>query len=785
MATTRAVPPGVAVLRGGRGPWVVAALAVAVAAALPFARGLIRSESLYFRDLATSFFPVRRFLVEGLLHGDLRYWNPYLHEGEPSFLPPIGYPVDLLQVLWPSEAGFSFLLALHVPAAAVALLILARRLGLSPLAAAGAALAYALGGFCLSMVNLYVHAQAMAWAPLVVLGVMAAARGGGRQVALAGLAIALALSTLGVEIALQAVLFGAALAACMRLRPWLRMVGAAALGAGLAATALVVLRDAFEGSERARGFTTDVVLSQSVHPLTFAQVLVANFYGDLNDITRLWWGESFFPRGFPYVLSLYIGALGVSLAAVGLCSRRPLAPRLGLLAAVGTLVCLGRWAGLAGLVDALPVLHVARYPVKVFFTVHLAAALLIGHGLQWLAEGSRPWRILVVAALLLALPLLVAHYLPGLWPDRFVWFARGFFPPRFGWERNLVHARLMLADAARGGLAALAAAGVAVLAARGGLRPGRAAAAIAGLLAADLLRAGAGLNPTVTDSFFRLSPEMTRQTSLLRASGRVFSCDCMESRDYLEARAALERAAKSPEMLSFALMQETLSMNIPAGVGVPTAYTADTTMLVPESRLLPPDAMACRDWRRLPDRLRRAGVAHVLSVDPLSVPELDLRETLRPARIAPVALHVYALRDPRPLAAVAAAVRTGPPPAGASPEGPDPAGDSVSVEDAGPQVEGAVGRVVSLDQGPGRVAAEVEADKPTAFVLRSAFADGWSAILNGKPAAIARADGRHLAVRIGAGRSRIDLRYRPPHLRAGLALSCAAAIAIAACWLRR
>src|SRR4029077_13408680 len=69
-------------LRAATSPWGLAAVAVAVAAALPFARGLLRGESLYFRDLATNFFPVRRFLVEGLLRGELRYWNPYLHEGE-------------------------------------------------------------------------------------------------------------------------------------------------------------------------------------------------------------------------------------------------------------------------------------------------------------------------------------------------------------------------------------------------------------------------------------------------------------------------------------------------------------------------------------------------------------------------------------------------------------------------------------------------------------------------------------------------------------------------------
>ena len=42
---------------------------------------------------------------------------------------------------------------------------------------------YSLGGFCLSTVNLYIYLAAMAWAPLVVLGLVQAVRGEGRRIA--------------------------------------------------------------------------------------------------------------------------------------------------------------------------------------------------------------------------------------------------------------------------------------------------------------------------------------------------------------------------------------------------------------------------------------------------------------------------------------------------------------------------------------------------------------------------------------------------------------------------
>jgi len=174
---------------------MVAAAAVAVVAFLPFARGTLAGRAFYFRDLSRQFFPLRRFAVEGLLHGEVRYWNPLLHEGVPLSLPSVSYLPDLLQLLRPNEAGFSLLLALHVPLGALLFMAMARGLGLGYPAAAGGGLVYALGGFYLSCLNLYVYVQAAAWAPLVVLGLVKAAQGGRKWQVMAAAATAVAVST--------------------------------------------------------------------------------------------------------------------------------------------------------------------------------------------------------------------------------------------------------------------------------------------------------------------------------------------------------------------------------------------------------------------------------------------------------------------------------------------------------------------------------------------------------------------------------------------------------------
>lgn len=722
----------------------LAAAAVALVAALPFLRGLLAGQSLFFRDLALQFFPARLFALEGLARGELRYWNPLVHEGVPATLPPLGYPLDLLQLLRPDTLGISLVLALHVPLAALAFLWLGRALGCRPVAAAGGALVYALGGFALSAVNLYVYAQAVAWAPLVVLGVGRAWRGGTRDVALSALAVGAALSTTGVEVVAQAALAGLLLAPGPGPGPgrsgWLRAAAGLALGAGLAAVVLLPLSALVEGSARGAGFPTDVVLAHSVHPLTLPQAVIAAFHGDPENLTGRWWGQNFFTRGFPYVLSLYLGGATLALAIAGAVAGSGPRRRLSLLALLGLLACLGRYVGLDALVEALPALRSFRYPVKLFFMVHLAVALLAALGLEALAaSGARAARAAALAALATGGPLLLLPLAPALLPGATRLFLAGFLPPEYPWLLRDSVALLIGRDAATGGALALCAGALAWLCARGRLSGERTALFISAVLAVDLLRAGAGLNPTVTPAFYALSPETGAALRETRApqGGRVFTCDPLASPSYLEAR--LARGARH-EALTFATLLELQVPDFNVPFGVRTALSQDRTMLVPLARVLTPDEASCRDFGAIAGRLRRAGVTRVLSLEPLSHPDLTLRETLAPARIRPLAVRVYELRG------------------------------------APPRVEVDAGRAaVALEAGD-RLEVDVEATRAAELRIHDAFAAGWSATLDGRAAELRSVNGRR-GVGVPAGRSRVRLTYAPPRLRAGLLLSALSALA--------
>src|SRR2546428_1182308 len=183
-------------------------------------------------------------------------------------------------------------------------------------------------------------------------------------------------------------------------------------------------------SERGRGFTPAVVLAQSVPPLTLLQVVIGDFYGDLSDVANRGWGETFFPRGFPYFLSLYLGAATLAVAAVGARCGRTLRLRLIVLVFIGVVVCLGRWGVIGPIVGALPLLRRFRFPTKAFFTVHLAVSLLAALGVDALASGRRPaWRWLAAAGLAPGGPLTGGLRPPAPSPGFVRSFGPGFFPP--------------------------------------------------------------------------------------------------------------------------------------------------------------------------------------------------------------------------------------------------------------------------------------------------------------------------------------------------------------------
>ncbi len=739
--------------------WSAACVVAPLLSFVPFAYGLAKGGCFYFRDLSSQYFPIRRFVVEGLRQGEIRQWNPYVNEGAPVVLPPLAYPIDLLQALVPNEWGFSLLLALHVPLATLTFLGLARRLGCRPAAATLGALVYALGGFSLSSVNLYIHVEAFAWAPLVIWMLIRAGTGGAREVVAAGAAIGVCLSTTGVEIAAQAVACGFVLSASRRTFDQLRLAGSVLLGAGLAASPLVALTTLVSGSRREAGLPIAESLDHSVHPVSLLQTVIAGLYGDPISAGVSYWGAPFWDGSFPYIVSLYMGGAVVCFVAIGATGAARYRTRLLLLLAAGLTVCLGRWARLDVLLELAPVLAKFRFPVKAFFTVVVASSLLASLAAERLFTSRRAWWPLLVGPLALGLAFLSLPFLEAWLPGRFAWLQAQFFADAYPQGLRAAALRAIAADAAVGATALLAMAGLAALTLRQRISPEAALVAAIAIVAADLLRAGAGLNPTAHSSLYTLSPEMTRVVARLRdAGGRVFTCSILAMPTFRDAARRVGRTG----VWTAGLWRESLSPFGNMDVGIPTTG-ADATALVSTERSLSTGDAMCRDPGTL-QRLRESGVRHVLSVQPFTHEALRLIDVVSPARTAPLSIYVYELENSLPDPAL-----------GSSP-------DDVDERERGHALDGAGARYV--DAGAGFVRVAVDTPRDAYLIVRRTNAAGWSATVNGKPAPLLTANGRHQAVAVPSGTSDVALSYRAPNGWLGMALSLFSAAVAAALWLR-
>lgn len=751
----------------------VALAALVLVSLAPHARAALPGLTYYFRDFTVTFYPLRWLWAMELAKGRVPLWNPYVSEG--SFLLPCLYPADLLHALFPGPGAVSWLLTLHFPLAAVAAYVLARDLGCARAGAFACGIVYSMGGLAISSLNLFVFLQALAWAPLVVAALRRAAAEGGRWIAAAAVILAVSLATLAVEFVAQAVVLGLALALVeARGRRGLgRLAAALAIGAGLAAVPLAITADALRHSVRGSGFPRDVALGNELHPAVLLQVLLPGVMGSLRAPVEDWWGGRFYSKGFPYFLSLYLGPCVLGLAAAGW--RGPERRRRAVLAAAGLAglwYALGARGGLALAVSYLPPAQWFRFPSKALLLPYLATAVLAGFGADRLRRGAG-WRTFAMASFGAALVAGAVAAAPWMAPDL---AGRALATTR---EAGARAGRLISMDALV--VAALSAllAGMAALVLKGRLAADRAAALIVVLAALDLGRAGAGMNPQVTPGFFALLPETRALRLDALSGGRVFSYGLDASPAFL---GLLRSRVPGVGLWSFFLSRQTLAPYANVIDRIELAEGKDLTSFVPRAHELEAEDYDPARIGGLLGRLRSAAVTRIVSLDPLSHPDLALAAEI-PAGPPGLAIRVYALATSAPRAYVACRVLSA-----ATGEAIDRARaldvrpDADVVLEAPAAVACTHGSATPVSSVPGDEAYDVESDGAAVFVTRDSYAPGWTATVDGAPAAVLRANGKHRGVAVPAGRHRVRLRYAPAALAAALwatALAAAAAATVA------
>jgi hypothetical protein len=703
-----------------------------------FAETLFSGRLLFFRDIGFYYYPNYVFLERALGQGVWPLWHPACDAGVPFLMSDL---LDLVLVFaLGAEHALRFAPPLHLLVAMGGASFLARTLGQASWGTWAAGAVYGLSGVYLSTINLFELCHGMSWAPWVIAAFLRLLDAPGpRRAAVLGALAAVQVGTLAAEAMLQTAVLGLLLVLrrpTRRAYAWLLVAGA--LAAFLSAPALLGVRGLVEGTARAAGFSPDVSLAWSTTPVVLLDMLLPRFFGNVHSPTdEGFWGQSFFPDGYPYLLSLYLGPAVLLLA---LRAGRG-ASRLWIAAALGVLLSLGSHGPLGPLV--LVVMHSFRTPAKFLFVATLALALLAGRGLdRSVRPGARgsPLALLPGAALLLAGLLLFRD--PRL-PARL--FA-GLVPELAGPRALEVAAIAWPQDFALSGLWALL---VAVC-----LWSGARLAPLAGIVAVlDLLMVGEGLNPSTNPDFYALKPQVRALLDTVSPRDRVFAYGLANSPG-LHANPAFAR--RTSDVGLYYLDRQSLLPRTHVLDGVEGAFDEDRVGWAPAGSTLTQEERNPLRYSTLHRRLRLGGVRFVLSFTPLADERLTPRGSAAlPELVEP--LRLYELGDALPRAFFVPLLE-----------------QEVSSLTPALPAGGDLGTVDYTRTDPHTV--RVRAVTPRGFVIvLDGYHPGLRAESDGRAVPVLRAYGRYSALPTSGGEHVFTLRYAPAW-RAPALVACAAGL---------
>ncbi len=744
---------------------MVAAIAVVVAP-------ILTGQSLWHRDLVLLTFPLKRVLRERLLAGQLGLWNPLMGLGRPLLgmvQPAALYPLDVLMLL-PVPLGLNLFLAAHLFILAFGARAWARRIGASDDGAALSGLVIALSGYVVAMLDGNgAYMVGAAWVPWALAFAADArdATGWARASVIARLGLALAATVIAGDP--QATHLSLGLCALQALgRGDRRAIGRslALLAAGAALAGLIAAAQLVPALEAARlgrpgGVDPDDAAHFALHPARLLELAWARPFGEPLDFAH-WWHRALDRPGeeiaYPSLFgSLYLGLATPLLALAALTRRRRELRLLGLCAVVLAVIAVGRHAPLWDpFFRWVPGVGLFRYPEKYVFPLSLCLAALAGCGLD--AALAAPRRAALVGAGAVALLGLGALAAARSGAPIVAWLSHG---------ASGVDVTAAAAQLARQGRVALAL-GVACLApvalvAAGWLAPSRLPRLLVAIVAVDLALAAFHLLDWVPGP--RLRERSPIVDDLRAEAGQTIA----PIRLYRSPETLLTLPGGDPIAQTRGPLVPDVGME--DGVNHVEAYDyfhtdGESALWAAFSGRLPTlMRITATRFALLPDRGDGdppPGLARVMSYPGLGASLMEVEGD---------APRVYLAQHTIPVGGLADGAR-----AIAAP-GFRPGVDAV-VEGEARETDGAC----ALDRfSPEAVDLHCDAAAPGWAILADAPAPGWRARVDGREAPIAVANLALRAIPVPAGRSTVELRYRPPYfaaalLASGLGLALAAAL---------
>lgn len=510
---------------------------------LYFYRPLLLGETFFLREILAYLLPQKSLLADALHAGSLPLWDSFLHGGFP-YLHNINntpfHPSNLLYLVLPSLRACSYIIVGHIMLSCVATYFLARTLRLNPVSSAIAGLIYGYCGYTLSYTNLTAAFMAL---PLMPLSLMTwhryLAQRTFRWFAATTVICCIRVFSGAPEANIVGMLFllGWGLlypypAASYRKRV-LAWVWMAALTIGLAAIQIVPTLEMMQLSARGGTLSYDEFSHWSLYPRRLPQLIIPNFLGYIDTLVPPYWGGKAAPYNPPhYIANIYFGLATLLLAGLGALlptsfTRLPRRIRYALacVAAGGFVLSLGRYLpGFYWMYRVVPLISLFRFPIKFLSFSILPVAILAGCAANALSHPACSRTQPSCRSIFMGFWGLAICLAAGLFAVTvgFFWsetFAHGFdmlffqqaSPEITGHlQRLLLHAFLMFTCF------------LGIVAARNVLRRPWPQWLLMGMVAADLLLAGARLNPTASPTFLTDTPPIVAMVRQHLDDGRLY-----------------------------------------------------------------------------------------------------------------------------------------------------------------------------------------------------------------------------------------------------------------------
>ncbi len=368
---------------------------------------LFTGSTLFYRDIGSLHYPLKKLVVEAYSRGEWPLWNPYIQFGQPLLANPNSmavYPTQILFHLLPFECAFDINLVLHCMVGGIGAFCLGRALGLSRVAAFAAGVAYNFNGVVISLINLPLlsaTAGLLPWLALLLKKLVQRPSIG--DVACFSLLIALFSLVLEPLICAAAALFLVPFGIYCWFtgdpRRGLHVVTGVLLiavvsGVFLGAIQLLPTFELLGVSDRETGLVFAKAAFWSVHPLSLTQMLFPAVWQDSFTLSTLHrsWSDAFFEGREAYIVSSYWGlsCLILVLLSAFFSESRGLTWMLIAISLAALLLALGKYTPVyLFLYENVPLVRFGRYPAKYLLTTALSFALLAGLGVDQLAQLGR------------------------------------------------------------------------------------------------------------------------------------------------------------------------------------------------------------------------------------------------------------------------------------------------------------------------------------------------------------------------------------------------------------